>query len=141
MVLLLRVCARANQKRMWKRGAAPATHIARCGRGRLTRVRASANGRATARPLFSSRSGAVEKRVKRARRRRRRSYRWTASGRARSEPLRLGERRVRQRERPGCGLLLAWLGQRLREPGLQAGPRWGRRPAVPPPPPPGYAQK
>lgn len=58
-------------------------------------VSGTANGRATTRPLFSSRSGVVEERVRRARRRRRRRrrrHRWTARGKARPKPLRLGER-------------------------------------------------
>ncbi|KAG5199582.1 hypothetical protein MJG53_010414 [Ovis ammon polii x Ovis aries] len=65
------------------------------GRGRLTRVRATANGLATTSPLFSSRSGAVEERVKRARRRRRLSPRWTVRRKARPEPLRLVEFGIR----------------------------------------------
>lgn len=94
----------------------------------------TANGRATTRPLFSSRSGVVEERVRRARRRRR-SHRWTARGKARPEPLRLGERRRLPGEgRPGCGPLLAWSRPRLREPGRQAARGGGdtRRPAPAP---------
>lgn len=37
----------------------------------MTQAQATANGRAAVRPLFCSRSGAVETRVRRARRRRR----------------------------------------------------------------------
>lgn len=102
------------------------------GRGRLTRVRATANGLATTSPLFSSRSGAVEERVKRARRRRRLSPRWTARRKARPEPLRLGERREPQAGEAGFGPLLAWPGPRLWELWSQARLR---REQYPPPRP------
>lgn len=97
----------------------------------------TANGRATTRPLFSSRSGGVEERVRRARRRRRRrrSHHWTARGKARPELLRLGERQ-RRRARGGraAGPSSPGPGRRLREPGRQAARGGGdtRRPAPAP---------
>lgn len=136
MVLRGRVREAANPEQTWKRGAAAASPSARCGRGRLTRVRAAANGRATARPLFSSRSGAVEERVRRAPRQRRRSHRRTAGVRARPEPLRLGERRAAAEGEAGCGLLLATPEPRLREPPpRKARPRGGDDPPPRPRPP------
>lgn len=106
------------------------------GRGWLTRIRATANGLATTRPLFSSLSGAVEERVRRARRRRRLSPRWTAGRKARPEPLRLGERREPQPGEAGCGPLLAWPGPRLWELWRQARLRRGQYPPPSPRPTP-----
>lgn len=94
-------------------------------------MRAAANGRA-ATPLFSSRSGAVEERV---RARRWRSPHWTVRRKGRPEPLRLGENQGRLVGEAGCRPLLAWPRPGLGTPGGRPGRGGGdtRHPAPPPP--------